>query len=235
MLLFFPWALTTIPALIQTAHILSLSAPVPITLHLDHAQTPALVRRAADSRCFYSIMVDMSHYARDENLRLTASLAAYCHDRGIAVEAEPGRIEGGEDGVRDTADLDAVLHEPRRSARVRSHGASTGSLRLSVTCTAATGPAASSSTTPASRASIALLAATVRLVLHGTDGFDAGVYQRCIQGGVSKVNVDRVVNERWVECMREGVGVTEGIERGMEGMRGEVEGVMRMLGSVGRA
>jgi len=116
MLLFFPWALTTIPALIHTTHILSLSAPapapVPITLHLDYAQTPALVRRAPDSRCFDSIMVDMSHYARDENLRLTASLAAYRHDRGIAVEASPGRIEGGEDGVRDTVDLDAVRTSP---------------------------------------------------------------------------------------------------------------------------
>jgi len=112
MLLFFPWALTTIPALIHTAHVLSLSAPVPITLHLDHARTPALVRRAPDSRCFDSIMVDMSHHARDENLRLTPELAAYRHDRGIAVEAEPGRIEGGEDGVRDTADLDAVRTSP---------------------------------------------------------------------------------------------------------------------------
>lgn len=46
----------------------------------------------------------------------------------------------------------------------------------------------------------------MRLVRHGTDGFDAGVYKRCIQGGVSRVNVNRVVSERWVECMREGGG-----------------------------
>jgi len=59
-----------------------------------------------------NIMVNMSHHARDENLRLTASLAAYRHDRGIAVEASPGRIEGGEDGVRDTVDLDAVRTSP---------------------------------------------------------------------------------------------------------------------------
>lgn len=26
----------------------------------------------------------------------------YCHDRQVAAEAEPGRIEGGEDGVTDT-------------------------------------------------------------------------------------------------------------------------------------
>lgn len=50
----------------------------------------------------------------------------------------------------------------------------------------------------------------MRLVLHGTDGFDAGVYKRWIQGGVSRVNVNRVVDERWVECMREGGGGGDG-------------------------
>ena len=44
-------------------------------------------------------MVDMSHYEKDENLRLTKELTEYCHARGIITEAEPGRINGGEDGV----------------------------------------------------------------------------------------------------------------------------------------
>ena len=43
-------------------------------------------------------MVDMSHYEKDENLRLTKELTEYCHARGIITEAEPGRINGGEDG-----------------------------------------------------------------------------------------------------------------------------------------
>lgn len=44
-------------------------------------------------------MVDMSHYEKDENLSLTKELTEYCHARGIITEAEPGRINGGEDGV----------------------------------------------------------------------------------------------------------------------------------------
>lgn len=44
-------------------------------------------------------MVDMSHFEKGENLAKTAELTAYSHERGIATEAEPGRMEGGEDGV----------------------------------------------------------------------------------------------------------------------------------------
>lgn len=58
---------------------------------------------------FDSIMIDMSHHEKEENLRLTAELVKEAHVKGIAVEAEPGRIEGGEDGLADTADLDGLL------------------------------------------------------------------------------------------------------------------------------
>lgn len=56
-------------------------------------------------------MVDMSHHEKKDNLALTKELVAFCHDRGIATEAEPGRIEGGEDGVADTSamDLEGVM------------------------------------------------------------------------------------------------------------------------------
>ena len=57
-------------------------------------------------------MCGMSHYEREENLRLTKELVAYCHNREIATEAEPGRIEGGEDGVAETADLEGGSTTP---------------------------------------------------------------------------------------------------------------------------
>lgn len=54
-------------------------------------------------------MVDMSHHEKEENLAKTKELVALCHSRGIATEAEPGRIEGGEDGVKDTAELQGMM------------------------------------------------------------------------------------------------------------------------------
>lgn len=58
---------------------------------------------------FDSIMVDMSHYEKEENLEKTERITEYLHGKGIATEAEPGRINGGEDGVKDTGDLEGLL------------------------------------------------------------------------------------------------------------------------------
>lgn len=69
-MLLFPWALTY-----ASSHLAALcssckSARMPITLHMDHAQTPETVKQAADLGLFDSIMADMRHYEKDENLRL---------------------------------------------------------------------------------------------------------------------------------------------------------------------
>jgi fructose-bisphosphate aldolase class II len=110
---FFPWAITFSDGLlVRTAADAAHRASVPISIHLDHAQDPEIIKLAADTLPFDSIMVDMSHYEKDENLAKTALLVKYCQERGIATEAEPGRIEGGEDGVMDTAGLEASKTTP---------------------------------------------------------------------------------------------------------------------------
>jgi fructose-bisphosphate aldolase class II len=109
----FPWAITASDGLLVRAAADAASrATVPIAIHLDHAQDEALIRHAADNLPFDSIMVDMSHHEKEENLAKTKELVEYCHARGIATEAEPGRLEGGEDGVADTVDLEGVLTTP---------------------------------------------------------------------------------------------------------------------------
>lgn len=106
---FFPWAITfSSGLLVRTAADAASRANVPISIHLDHCQDPELVKHAADMGTFDSIMVDMSHFDKKENLRRTRELVLYCHERSIATEAEPGRIEGGEDGVVDTGALQEI-------------------------------------------------------------------------------------------------------------------------------
>jgi fructose-bisphosphate aldolase class II len=110
---FFPWAVTYSSGLLVRAAADAISqCSVPIALHMDHAQDEALIRSAADTLPFDSIMVDMSHYEKAENLAKTKALVAYCAERGIATEAEPGRIEGGEDGVMDTEGLEGSKTTP---------------------------------------------------------------------------------------------------------------------------
>ena len=83
------------------------SASAPVALHFDHEQDVDGVKYAA-SLPFDPIMVDMSHFEKAENLQRTKELTDYCHTRGIATEAEPERIEGGVDGVKNTVDSEAV-------------------------------------------------------------------------------------------------------------------------------
>lgn len=109
----FPWAITFSDGLlVRTAADYASRASVPIAVHLDHCQDEKLLRIAAETLPFDSIMVDMSHHDHAENLAKTKHYAALCHSRGIAVEAEAGRLDGGEDGVADLQDLEAVLTTP---------------------------------------------------------------------------------------------------------------------------
>jgi fructose-bisphosphate aldolase, class II len=105
----FPWAVTwSNGLLVHAAAQAARQASVPVAVHLDHAQSEEMIKHCVENLPFDSIMVDMSHYDREENLRRTMGLTALCHEKGIAVEAEPGRIEGGEDGIASTEELEAV-------------------------------------------------------------------------------------------------------------------------------
>lgn len=95
---------------------------MPISIHLDHAQDYEQIKYVADNLPFDSIMVDMSHYEKEENLQKTRILRDYCHARGISVEAETGRIEGGEDGIMDTGDLEGRENQQRMQTKdIGSH------------------------------------------------------------------------------------------------------------------
>src|SRR5882762_5983076 len=73
------------------------SAAVPVAVHLDHATSVELVRVAAGIG-ISSVMFDASALEYAANLAATAEVAAWCHQRGVWVEAELGEI-GGKDGV----------------------------------------------------------------------------------------------------------------------------------------
>lgn len=190
MVLLFPWALQYAgTSLVKLAADACHNASVPMSLHLDHCQTPELVRRAADiPDGFDSIMCDMSHYDKDENLRLTRELVQYCHARGIAAEAEPGRIEGGEDGVAATADLEGLLTTPEEAEEFVATGIEMlapafGNVHGEY------GPRGIQLEYERLKSIYDKVGDRVQLVLHGADPFDDEIFKKCIANGVTKVNV----------------------------------------------
>ena len=236
MILLFPWAQSYSSTLLaQAAATAARSAPVPITLHLDHAQSPEAIHIAADTGFYDSIMVDMSHYDKAENLAKTKELVAYCHEKGIVCEAEPGRIQGGEDGVADTADLEAIMTTPEEAREFVDTGIdwlapAFGNVHGSY------GARGIQLEYERLHAVNEAVGKEVRMVLHGTDGFDERIYGKCIEGGITKVNINGVLNKRYLKVQREaGLGVSETIERGTSVMQEAIEECMDMLGSSGRA
>ena len=235
MLLLFPWAQTySSSVLARAAHEAAATSPVPITVHLDHAQSPQAVKEAADLGTYDSIMVDMSHYEHEENLRLTKELTGYCHERGILVEAECGRIEGGEDGVKSTEDLEAIMTTKEQAREFVETGidwlapafgnvhGKYGSRGIQLDFERLKG--------------IKEVVGETRLVLHGTDGFDEGLYKECIGAGIVKCNINRAVNEKLTGLWKKSEkGLTGVMEEGTSAMQVEIEKMMDWLGSTGKA
>ncbi|WML51072.1 class II fructose-bisphosphate aldolase [Neobacillus sp. PS3-12] len=71
---------------------------VPVAIHLDHGSSFVKCKDAIDAG-FTSVMIDASHHAFEENVKITRQVVQYAHDRGISVEAELGTVGGQEDDV----------------------------------------------------------------------------------------------------------------------------------------
>jgi fructose-bisphosphate aldolase, class II len=111
MILFFPWTLHFQgPAFITYASTLARAASVPISIHLDHCLKPSDAELALEC-AFDSIMVDGSMYGPDESIDYVKSVVDKARGKGITIEAELGRIEGGEDGL-PSIDLEGVYTDP---------------------------------------------------------------------------------------------------------------------------
>ncbi|KAJ4056883.1 hypothetical protein NW761_003513 [Fusarium oxysporum] len=234
----FPWAITfSSGLLIHAAAHAARNASVPIAIHLDHAQDEAIIRHAADSLPFDSIMVDMSHYEMEENLSKTKELVSYCHARGIATEAEPGRIEGGEDGIADTADLEGALTTAEQVEDFIATGIdflapAFGNVHGEY---GKRGPVLEFDRLEMIRSRVN---GRVRVVLHGTNDFPEDTMKACIKGGVSKVNVNKLVLDDYLIHIKEKaskLNLTTLMEEGVEKAQKLTEWQMDVCGSTGKA
>ncbi|KAF6818081.1 fructose-bisphosphate [Colletotrichum plurivorum] len=235
---FFPWAVTFADGLLVRAAKDAVSrATVPISIHLDHAQSEDVIKRAADSLPFDSIMVDMSHYEKEENLEKTARLVKYCQERGIATEAEPGRIEGAEDGVMDTAGLEASKTTPEEVDEFIATGVDAlapafGNVHGEY---GKQGPQLDFERFEKIKAQIN---GRVSVALHGTNGFPPDLMRKCVAAGAVKINVNKLVLDDYYTHLRSQVANvphTTLIEEGTEHVIRQTKEWMEICGSAGRA
>ncbi|KAI9640100.1 hypothetical protein NHQ30_011502 [Ciborinia camelliae] len=237
-ILLFPWSLHYSPLLIHLAAAACRTATVPIVLHMDHAQSEEEILTAADIGLFDSIMVDMSHYEKEENLAKTKKLTKILRDKGIAVEAECGRINGGEDGVKDTGDLEGLLTTPEEAlgfvetgvdflapafGNVHGNYGGVENIKLDFDRLESIRKATNG---------------RVRLVLHGTNTFPDDTMRDCIKGGMTRCNVNDLVLSTYSKYVAENTGkvpLTELMEKGTSLIQELIEYQMDVMGSTGKA
>jgi len=83
---------------------------LPIVVHLDHGEDFEICKSCIDGG-FTSVMIDGSKHSFEENIKLTAEVVKYAHDRGVVVEGELGKLAGIEDDV-NVAEEDAAFTRP---------------------------------------------------------------------------------------------------------------------------
>ena len=235
----FPWSIEYADGLLlHAAAEAADKATVPIGVHMDHAQSPEIIRRAADLGGFDGIMVDMSHYEKSENLRLSRELVQYCNDRGIITECEPGRINGSEDGIADTIDLEEVLTTPEQAEQF---------VNLNIDWLAPAfgnvhgnyGPKGPQLEFDRLERVGSAVKDRVRLVLHGAheDYFQEELLRKCISYGIAKVNINGPVQKAYTKTGAELMGkvpLTTVIEEQTKAMQRVIEENMDWLLSSGK-
>lgn len=177
-------------ALIELAE----ASTVPVSVHLDHAESTDLCREAVELG-FTSIMYDGSKLPDALNRETTAEITAFAHEHGVSVEAELGEV-GGKNGVHDPS----ARTNPEDAAKFV---ADTGVDLLAV--------AVGSSHAMATREAVLdnqLIAAIhelvpVPLVLHGSSGVPDEGMVAAIQSGMTKINVSTHLNVVFTQGVRQ--------------------------------
>ncbi|OTA05893.1 tagatose bisphosphate aldolase [Trichoderma parareesei] len=234
----FPWAIAhSDGVLVHAAAQAARQASVPVAVHLDHCQDEAMVRRACELP-FDSIMVDMSHHSKEDNLRKTRELVAYCHERGKAAEAEPGRIEGGEDGVSDTLDLEGLMTTIEEAR---------GFVDAGVDLLA---PAFGNVHGEYGPRGIVLdferlkqvheitSASNVLIALHGVTGFSEELLRQLIEAGVRKINVNKDILMGYYAVLEQRIKkapFTQVVDEAIEQVAEALARQMDAVGSSGKA
>jgi fructose-bisphosphate aldolase class II len=204
------------------------SASVPVSVHLDHAESEDLVKEALDLG-YDSVMFDGSKLSYADNVEASARMAALCKSYGATLEVEIGEV-GGKDGVH----APGVRTNPLEA---KAFAEATGADLVAV----AVGSSHAMTTRDATLDFdlIAEIARTVSvpLVLHGSSGVSDPDLQKAVKAGMSKINIATHLNNVFTHEVRESLGANpklvdprKYIAPGRDAVATEVARLLSLLG-----
>jgi fructose-bisphosphate aldolase class II len=169
------------------------ASSLPISVHLDHAESEELVKQALDLG-YDSVMFDGSKLSYRENVQASQRMRVLCDSYGATLEVEIGEV-GGKDGV----------HAPgirTKPAEAKDFADETGANLIAV----AVGSSHAMSTRDASLdfQLIRDIAAEVKipLVLHGSSGVSDADLQEAVRAGMRKINIATHLNGIFTDRVR---------------------------------
>jgi len=204
------------------------NASVPVSVHLDHAESEDLVKQALDLG-YDSVMFDGSKLSYADNVAASARMAALCKSYGATLEVEIGEV-GGKDGVH----APGVRTNPLEA---KAFAEATGADLVAV----AVGSSHAMTTRDATLDFdlIAEIAHTVSvpLVLHGSSGVSDPDLEKAVKAGMSKINIATHLNNVFTHEVREALNANpklvdprKYIAPGRDAVATEVARLLTLLG-----
>ena len=205
-------------------------ARVPVAVHFDHGMSIENIVRVLHLG-FSSVMFDGSMLPYEDNVKKTSEVVWISRLFGASVEAELGHVAGNE--AEDTDGSDAVYTDP---GQAKDFVHKTGIDALAVSIGTVHGVYRSEPRLDMERLGKIRDQVEVPLVLHGGSGLSNEDFQRCIEHGISKINIyTEVVN---AALNYDGVipdSYAGWLDLTKENMKRVVGEKIRIFGSAGRA
>ena len=212
-------------------------ATVPVAIHLDHGASIDSAVQGIKLGC-NGIMVDASHHALSDNIRMTRTIVDMAHACGVPVEGELGYVPGveGEDAERHPGGIAYTT-----VAEAKGYVEHTGVDFLAVSIGTVHGRMKGEPNLDYQRLEQINDALGIPLVIHGGTGLNDDQFQRLIANGVTKINYYTAladlagarIRDNAIFKHKEGhTGLMKGVK---EVISTEVERCMRLWGSFDRA
>lgn len=205
------------------------SSSVPVSVHLDHAESEELVKEALDLG-FDSIMFDGSKLSYADNVAASARMAALCEIYGATLEVEIGEV-GGKDGVH----APGVRTNPLEA---KAFAEATGTALLAVAVGSSHAMTTRDATLDFDLIQELVKIVEVPLVLHGSSGVSDSDLQKAVKAGMSKINIATYLNSVFTQEVRQVLAVNlklvdprKYIGRGRDSVTTEVARLLTLLQS----
>jgi fructose-bisphosphate aldolase class II len=235
------------------------SAPVPLSLHLDHGKDVETALKCLEAG-FTSVMIDGSSLKFEENIALTKHVVDLANSKGVSVEAELGKITGIEKSTAE--EKEAILTDPNVAKEfVERTGAD--SLAVAIGTSHGAYKFKGEPKLDFERLKLIREKVAVPLVLHGASSVPSWIIEkavkygaeltgakgipeehirRAISLGIAKVNIDTDLRLAFTAMVREFLTNSpqefdprEILGSAKQAMKEVVKDKMRLFGSSGKA